>query len=102
MKVGFIGTGVITEAIVTGLLDSEFLQRQGATEQKANKYLSGLFHGLAKTAMQRSDESFSELKTGHCTPGGLNEQFADVFMRQGGGDALEQTMQSIQDRILKV
>lgn len=80
---------------------SAYLQQQGATQDKAQAYLSGLFQGLANTATQRSEESYAELKVGHCTHGGLNEQFAKVYAEHGGVDAIEKAMQSIQARILK-
>lgn len=80
---------------------SGYLQEQGATQDKAQTYLSGLFKGLANTAVQRSGESYAKLKEGHSTVGGLNEQFAKVYIDRGGRDAIDSAMQSIEERIFK-
>lgn len=45
--------------------------------------------------------SYAALKEGHSAVGGLNEQFAKVYIDRGGRDAIDSAMQSIQERIFK-
>jgi pyrroline-5-carboxylate reductase len=80
---------------------SQWLSEQGTEYKEARRFLTALFYGLAETAMKTSNLTFSELRTGHSTPGGLNQQVFEDFRAAGGQDALVKALNSLQARIVK-
>ena len=80
---------------------SQWLSKQDIQYQDARCFLSALFSGLAETAKNTSDLTFSELRTGHSTPNGLNQQLSEDFRAAGGQDALVKALNSLQTRIVK-
>lgn len=78
---------------------TQWLSAQGNDYQDARDYLAGTFQALANTAVQTPDQSYDRLRIGHSTPGGLNEQVHNVFVNQGGADALLAACESVAQRL---
>ena len=76
-----------------------WLAAQGCSEEGAQAYLTGVFSGLAKRAEADTRCSFSALREGHSTPGGLNEQLFRVFDSAGGSKALTEGLDRIAARL---
>ena len=84
-----------------GVMESaaEWLGEQGAEAAGARQYLSDVFVELARTAEREVDVSFAELRVEHSTPGGLNQQLHEVFVEQGGSQAIHAALDSVSSRI---
>ena len=71
----------------------------GSDYADARRYLAALFAGLSDNTIKSPDQSFATLVEGHSTPGGLNEQVAQTFMRQKGGAAIHSALDDVFARI---
>lgn len=80
---------------------AQWLSEKGTEYQDARQFLGALFFGLAETANNTPDLSFAELRSGHSTPNGLNQQVFEEFRAHGGQDALLEAFNSLQGRIMK-
>jgi pyrroline-5-carboxylate reductase len=80
---------------------AHWLSEKGTEYKDARRFLGALFRGLAETANNTPDLSFAELRTGHSTPNGLNQQVFEEFRAHGGQDALLEAFNSLQARIMK-
>lgn len=78
---------------------AQWLCSQGTNYEDARAYLAGMFQGLADTATGSPGKSFEDLRIGHTTPGGLNEQLFRVFGNEQGKRALELACESVASRI---
>jgi pyrroline-5-carboxylate reductase len=87
-----------------GLLDAtaHWLCRHAVDNDSAWAYLVPLFRGLAETAAQTTNKDFEDLRLGHTTPGGLNQQLFDVYAAEGGLTALTRGLDSVYERVVKV
>ncbi len=83
-----------------GLLETAqgWLRAQGLDDRAARAYLGGLFANLGKVAAD-SPAGFAELRAGHSTPGGLNEQIFRDFAAGGGTAALASALDRVLDRV---
>ena len=81
---------------------SQWLSEQGTEYKDARRFLAALFYGLAETANNAPDATFAELRSGHSTPNGLNQQVFEDFRTAGGQDSLVAALNSLQKRIRKV
>lgn len=81
-----------------GLLEriSGWLVSQGLPEDKAREALVPMFCSLAHVARDTPQAPFAELRDGHSTRGGLNEQVFADFEAKGGSEALLRAL----DRVL--
>nr|WP_321507510.1 pyrroline-5-carboxylate reductase [uncultured Celeribacter sp.] len=77
---------------------ADWIVAQGGDLGDARRFLASVFAALSQTA-EISSESFSDLRVGHSTPGGLNEQMFRVFCEHGGKTALTGAMDSVAARI---
>ncbi len=78
---------------------SNWMQKQGTDPASAKAYLDTLFFGLASTSRAAPEQTLGDLRVGHSTPGGLNEQLFLVFDAKGGGEALTDALGSVADRV---
>jgi len=78
---------------------SGWMQSNGIGRVDAQRYLSGVFFGLAHTTMEDLDKSYDALQVEHSTPAGLNAQFFEVFASAGGPDALKAGLDSVMQRL---
>ena len=88
----FDGYGAASALMATyfGLLEriSGWMVAEGLPAHKARESLVPLFHSLARVAAATPQASFAELREGHSTRGGLNEQVFADFEAEGGSQAL--------------
>lgn len=84
-----------------GILEtiSTWMQRQGTDQQSAKAYLDTLYFGLASTSPSATAQSLGDLRVGHSTPGGLNEQVFTTFVAEGGNLALTDALDSVATRV---
>jgi len=80
---------------------TQWLSGQGTQYQDARKFVAALFYGLAETANNAPNSTFAELRRGHSTPNGLNQQVFEDFRVSSGQDALVAALNSLQARIMK-
>jgi pyrroline-5-carboxylate reductase len=83
MKLGFVGTGAITESVVRGLVKAE-----NDFEVIAVSPRNAEVAARSETARASPERSFEELRTDYSTKGGLNEQVFDLFKSHGGAAAV--------------
>lgn len=90
----FMGTFFgVQEAVV------EWLADKGVAHKDAQAYIASVLLGLARTGVERGDESLDHLRETHSTRGGLNEQMFRIFEEQGGVSAFLAGIDSVYDRI---
>lgn len=77
---------------------ADWAARQGMPADDARAYLSGLYHNLG-TVLRDSPQSLPELRLGHSTVGGLNEQVCMDFTARGGNAALTAALDAVLARI---
>ncbi|MDG2341152.1 MAG: pyrroline-5-carboxylate reductase [Paracoccaceae bacterium] len=77
---------------------AQWLGGQGVEYDNARAYLATSFQNLANTATNSPKESFAELRERHSTPGGLNAQFFEQFVVEGGEQALDKAFESVSAR----
>ncbi len=80
---------------------AQWLGTAGVPYDKAKAYLAPFFHGLAGSAVAASDKSFEDLRIGHTTVGGLNDQLYERFRQDGGPRALTAALDAVAERIDK-
>ncbi|MBY5437181.1 hypothetical protein [Rhizobium leguminosarum] len=106
MTIGFVGTGTITEAVVSGLGKTGFrdtpIVLSPRSESVAARTLRQLFSGLDHAARSRPVTGFDELVGEHSTKGGLNEQVLEDFRGFGGTVALQKALGRVLTRIRHV
>ncbi|WP_050604326.1 pyrroline-5-carboxylate reductase dimerization domain-containing protein [Ruegeria sp. 6PALISEP08] len=78
---------------------SDWMQSSGIGQGDARSYLSGVFAGLAQTAVENPGKSFDVLRSEHSTPAGLNAEVFEVFSEAGGTDALKAGLDSVMQRL---
>lgn len=78
---------------------AQWMVAQGSDYADARRYLAALFSGLSDNTLKSPDQSFAELVYGHATPGGLNEQVAQTFIREKGGEAIHTALDDVFARI---
>lgn len=78
---------------------AQWMVAHGSDYADARRYLAALFAGLSDNTIKSPDQSFANLVEGHSTPGGLNEQVAQTFMRQKGGAAIHSALDDVFARI---
>lgn len=78
---------------------ADWLVSAGAPYDKARAYLAPFFHGLAGSAVAAPRKTFDDLRVGHTTPGGLNDQLYESFRQDGGVRALKVAMDAVAERI---
>jgi pyrroline-5-carboxylate reductase len=78
---------------------ARWLGSEGVPYEKARSYLAPFFHGLTGTALNSPEKSFEELRVGHSTVGGLNEQVLERFREGGGLRALTAALDSVGERL---
>ena len=81
---------------------TEWLAKNGLSEEKGRAYLAPLFAGLSEAAL-RADRQFSflEMSQEFATRGGLNEQVFQDFDRSGGLEALQLALDRVLERIAR-
>lgn len=80
---------------------AQWLAAAGVPYSKAKAYLAPFFHGLAGSAVSSPEKSFEQLRIGHTTIGGLNDQLYLHFRQEGGVQALSAAMDAVAERIAK-
>jgi pyrroline-5-carboxylate reductase len=80
---------------------TQWLCVQGTQYQDARRFLAALFYGLAETTNNAPNLTFAELRSGHSTPNGLNQQVFEDFRAASGQEALVTALNSLQERIMK-
>jgi pyrroline-5-carboxylate reductase len=78
---------------------ARWLCSSGVPYDKAKAYLAPFFYGLAGSALRAPKKSFEELRVGHTTVGGLNEQLFLRFQEVGGSKALTTALDDVARRI---
>lgn len=94
-------TGSALMATYFTVLESaaRWMVKQGSDYADARRYLAALFSGLAENTAKSPDQGFADLYDGHVTPGGLNEQVAQTFIREKGTDAIHTALDEVFARI---
>lgn len=84
-----------------GMLEgaANWLCAQGPAMASTQRYLTGVFLELARTADSALNKDYSDLRTEHSTPNGLNQQMFEVFTAHGGIYALETALDSVATRV---
>lgn len=84
-----------------GILETgaRWLVRNGLSYEQAKAYLTPLFSSLSETAAKSESRSFADLRAEFSTRGGLNEQAANDFDRNGGTKAIEDALDGLLKRI---
>lgn len=77
----------------------DWLCSAGVPYDKAKAYLAPFFYGLARSAVQAPEKSFEQLRIGHTTVGGLNEQLFNSFQEAGGSKALTAALEAVAARV---
>ncbi len=90
MKLGFIGTGKISSAVVQGLCTSEL--------QDLSIMLSPRNEQTAEMLSQTKSSSFSELSHHAATPKGMNEQAAREISASGAHAAYQKVLDRLLER----
>jgi len=85
-----------------GLMNSitGWLTEQGVDPANARGFVAAVFHGLAASALERSNESFEKLVVDHSTAGGLNEQAYRELVAAGWTERIHDVLTLIHERIL--
>lgn len=78
---------------------AQWLVDEGLPERKAQSYLAPLFSSLSDVTLSEGHLTYSELSRSFATPGGLNEQVLQDFMRFGGTQALRRALDRVLSRI---
>lgn len=78
---------------------AQWLKVVGVPYDKSRAYLASFFHGLSGAALAAPSRSFEELRIGHSTVGGLNEQLYECFRQGGGLKALTTALDAVSDRL---
>ncbi|MES0101088.1 pyrroline-5-carboxylate reductase [Mesorhizobium sp. M0019] len=78
---------------------AEWLCSTGVRYDKAKAYLAPFFYGLADSALRAPEKSFEDLRIGHTTVGGLNEQLFRRFDEAGGTKALTTALEAVAECI---
>ncbi|NOD77555.1 MULTISPECIES: pyrroline-5-carboxylate reductase [unclassified Ruegeria] len=78
---------------------ADWMQSNGIGRVDAQRYLSGVFSGLAHTMMEDRDKPYETLRVEHSTPDGLNAQLFEVFADARGPDALKTGLDSVLQRL---
>lgn len=76
-----------------------WLTAQGLTQAQAREAIVPMFGSLTRMAAAAPQLSFRQLREGHSTPGGLNEQVFSDFEAKGGSDALLKALDRVLVRI---
>ncbi|NDR55411.1 pyrroline-5-carboxylate reductase [Aliiruegeria sabulilitoris] len=84
-----------------GILETatDWMCETGIERDTAQAYLTPVFLGLARTAAEAPERSFSTLRDEHSTPGGLNEQVFSTFAANGGTEALTKALNAAGARV---
>lgn len=84
-----------------GILEtiSAWMQQQGTDQASAKAYLDTVLLGLASRSPASPGQTLGDLRVGHSTPGGLNEQLFAVFDAEGGTQALTDALASVAARV---
>ncbi|WP_192246533.1 pyrroline-5-carboxylate reductase [Mesorhizobium silamurunense] len=78
---------------------AQWLVSAGVPYGKARAYLAPFFHGLAGSAVRNPEKSFEDLRIGHTTVGGLNDQLFEQFRKDGGLQALTAALDAVGERL---
>lgn len=78
---------------------AQWLGAAGVPYDKARAYLAPFFYGLAGSAVGTPAKSFEDLRIGHTTAGGLNDQLFERFREEGGLQALKAALDAVAERL---
>ena len=84
-------------AFIDGI--ASWLSRNNVPEPKAREYVSRMFLGLVRTAVDAPEETFQSLSTHHATAGGTNEQFLKHMVEDGLLDSVSRGLDAVLSRI---
>ena len=76
-----------------------WLAKSGMDEVKGRAYLASLFSGLSGAANNSPYKSFLALRDEFSTPGGINEQGAQIFRTEGGAQGIRNALDAIRWRV---
>lgn len=79
---------------------SDWLGGKGIAGDKARTVIDAVYMNLAKTGRAETGLSLAELRAGHSTKGGLNEQVYREFAANGGLAALRAALDSAYQRVM--
>ena len=78
---------------------ASWLSRNKVPEPKAREYVSRMFLGLIRTAVEAPGETFQALSNHHTTAGGINEQFLKFMVEDGLFERVSHGLDAILHRI---
>jgi len=76
-----------------------WLSRNRVPEPKAREYISRMFLGLTRTAVDAPEETFQSLSNHHATIGGINEQFLKHMAENGFLESASRGLDAVLHRI---
>jgi pyrroline-5-carboxylate reductase len=90
-----------TIAASYALLDviAAWLLQNRVPEPKAREYISRMFFGLTRTAVDAPEETFQSLSKHHATVGGTNEQFLKHMVENGFLESVSRGLDAVLRRI---
>jgi pyrroline-5-carboxylate reductase len=91
-------TGTISAHLRFLTLIAEWTARHGVEPAEAERYVRGLFVGVAG-GLSDPSRSLPELVTDHETPGGLNEQLRESWLDAANATALEAALEALLRRV---
>jgi pyrroline-5-carboxylate reductase len=91
-------TGTISAHLRVLTLIAEWTARHGVEPAEAERYVRGLFVGVAD-GLSDPTRSLPELVTHHETPGGLNEQLRESWLGPANAGALEAALEALLRRV---
>lgn len=77
---------------------SDWLAVRGIGAQEARQYVAAIFGELAGS-LQTADPDFQQLAREHATPGGINEQFAQIMTEHGVWQTVDAGLDQIRRRL---
>jgi pyrroline-5-carboxylate reductase len=78
---------------------ASWLTRHDIPPAQARDYISRILSGLAATAMEAPERSYSSLAADHATPGGTNQQVVTTLREAGVFDRLDEALDAIMRRV---
>ena len=81
---------------------ASWLSRNGVPESKAREYISRVFWGLTRNAVEAPEETFQSPSNHHATAGGTNEQFLKHMVENGFLESTSRGLDAVLHRIKAV